>query len=64
MISEYLLSTIPPFVADGMIVVRGTPEWEIREHARLRAGACLVGFGKLSRGKRVKVSDVLTELRR
>lgn len=65
MIEDKNHSLIPPFCVNGSITIRGTLEWEIREHAREHYGATLVSFG-LARppGKRVRACDVSREVRR
>ena len=38
-------SQVPPFIVHGRPLVRGTEEWEDREHARWKAGCCALSFG-------------------
>lgn len=38
---------VPPIVQDGRIIVRGTPEWEDREMARMLALCGCLSFGTI-----------------
>lgn len=46
-------SSVPPFVKDprkGPLLIRGTPEWDEREHARLAAGFRVTSIGPIPEG--------------
>ena len=38
---------VPSVIQDEKLIIRGTPEWEMRELAREEAGACCLSYGNL-----------------
>ena len=41
------LSNVPPFLVNREILIRGTPEWDVREWARKQAGCKCISIGPI-----------------